>query len=260
MERAGSEPVPGCTGVTAARSGIDFCYDPNKDENAKPIPASPVQSPTPAPVQPRPVPSPTVSAPVGAEGTTATGNCRQEQLDFSTCLTGKPLCRQCFAPILGQQLNCISLQEEVCTVLATDACECDRCSGVFKKYYDCVSDNVCSALTCDAGTIIDVPVAPTPTRAPVLPNSPTSSPVPEHDYKGSTMLKDVGDNEELTEKLGRCEGDWYVTPKNVLDVLFFFSFSISIFVVFFFCFFSVIPTMTATRIWFASNAHYQNRP
>jgi hypothetical protein len=93
---------------------------------------------------------------------------------------------------------------------------------VFKKYYDCVSNNVCSALTCDAGTIIDVPAAPSPTRAPVLPNTPTSAPVPQNNYKGSTMLKDVGNNEELTEKLGRCEGDWYVPQATLFSVVFSF--------------------------------------
>jgi hypothetical protein len=102
------------------------------------------------------------------------------------------------------------LQEKACTVINTDACECDRCAGVFKDYYDCVSSNICSALTCDADTIIKVPDTPSPTRAPVSVNAPTSPPVPEHNYKGSTELKYVGDNDDLKEPLGRCEGDWYV--------------------------------------------------
>jgi hypothetical protein len=73
-----------------------------------------------------------------------------------------------------------------------------------------VSSNICSALTCDAGTIMNVPDTPSPTRSHVSVSSPISSPVPEHNYKGSTELKYVGDNDDLKEPLGRCEGDWYV--------------------------------------------------
>jgi len=35
-ERNGSEPVPGCTGLSSADDGIDFCYDPNDDDNYSP--------------------------------------------------------------------------------------------------------------------------------------------------------------------------------------------------------------------------------
>jgi hypothetical protein len=221
MQRDGNEPVPGCRGLTSSKSGIDFCIDPNDmmnppkkqvdgavaDDRQTPVP-------TRAPTKRNRAKTSTTTTTT----TTVSGHCRQEQLDFSTCLSGKAVCRQCFAPILGQQLACDSLEVSVCNVLNTDACECDRCAGVFKRYYDCVSDNICSALQCDgtAGSILQTPTTPAPTvldnnNSNMVPPTPTSSPLPVHTYKGSTVLNYVGNNGELDGiLLGRCEGDWYV--------------------------------------------------
>jgi len=54
LERLSNEDVPGCTGATASRNGIDFCYDPRADknnadpeivQNEDPIPVSAPQAP-----------------------------------------------------------------------------------------------------------------------------------------------------------------------------------------------------------------------
>jgi hypothetical protein len=222
MQRSANEPVPGCLGLTSSKYGIDFCIDPN-DTIMNPTKEGALADDDPGTSVPTRAPTKQHKTKTATTTTTTTtsalsGHCRQEQLDFSTCLSGKAVCRQCFAPILGQQSSCDSLEESVCNVLNTDACECDRCARVFKSYYDCVSDNVCSALQCDgtAGIVLQMPTTPAPAVLDKNDNNndmksspPTPSPVPLHNYKGSTVLKDVGNNEQQDGiSLGRCEGDW----------------------------------------------------
>lgn len=57
MQRDGNEAVPGCSGLSAIRFGIDFCYDP-KDDPTYVAPAPTTTAPIPAPATAAPVAPP----------------------------------------------------------------------------------------------------------------------------------------------------------------------------------------------------------